>query len=283
MRSSWCASGRSVSVGRHVEQLEDLVERRHARLVGRVDLRELADGVEEPVERGDEAHEHADLDVAVDGLAAADDDDADRGDGRHELDGREVGGVELDGDEVGLAVDVVELGEVRAMAGLLRERAHDPDARQRLLQVDGDRADGLARAPVGIGARDAEGQRSDRHDREDEEGHQREPHVEEEQDHDRAEERQRGLEERDHGVGDQRVQRLDVVGHARDEHARRPALVEAHRLLLQVAEDLQAQIGQRALADPADEIGLRVGRAPDHERADDEQGDDEVEGVRDRP
>jgi hypothetical protein len=56
-------------VGRLVEQLEDLVERGHAGLIGRVDLRELADRVEEPVERRDEAHEHADLDVAVDRLA----------------------------------------------------------------------------------------------------------------------------------------------------------------------------------------------------------------------
>jgi hypothetical protein len=29
-------------------------------------------------------------------------------------------------------------------------------------------------------------------------------------------------------------------------------------MLLQVAEDLQAQVGERALADPADEVGLRV-------------------------
>ena len=37
----------------------------------------------------------------------------------------------------------------------------------------------------------------------------------------------------------------------------RPALVEADRHPLQVAEDLQAQVLQRALADPADEVGLQ--------------------------
>jgi hypothetical protein len=37
-----------------------------------------------------------------------------------------------------------------------------------------------------------------------------------------------------------------------------------------VAEDLQAQVGQCALANPSDEIGLRVRRRPDHERAGDE-------------
>ena len=41
-------------LGLLVEQPEDLVERRHPRLVGRVELRELLDRVEEVVERGDE-------------------------------------------------------------------------------------------------------------------------------------------------------------------------------------------------------------------------------------
>ena len=70
--------GRVGEVGLVVEQLEDLVERGHAGLVGRVDLRELADRVEEPVQRGDEADEHADLDVAVDHLRAADQQQRDR-------------------------------------------------------------------------------------------------------------------------------------------------------------------------------------------------------------
>src|SRR4029450_5742898 len=64
-------------LGCDVEQLEDLVERRHARLVGRVDLRELADRVEEAVEGGDEAAEHADLDVPVDSLEPAGGEDTD--------------------------------------------------------------------------------------------------------------------------------------------------------------------------------------------------------------
>ena len=37
-----------------IQQLEDLVQRGHARLVGRVDLRELPDRVEEPIQRRDE-------------------------------------------------------------------------------------------------------------------------------------------------------------------------------------------------------------------------------------
>ena len=71
-----------------------------------------------------------------------------------------------------------------------------------------------------------------------------------------------GLEERHDGVGDEAVERLDVVGHARDQDAGGPALVEADRQRLQVREDADAQVGERALADPADEVGLRVGHRP---------------------
>ncbi len=65
-------------VGLLVEQLEDLVERRHARLVGRVELRELLDRVEEVVQRGDERDEHADRHLALDRLDAAVEQDARR-------------------------------------------------------------------------------------------------------------------------------------------------------------------------------------------------------------
>ena len=56
-----------------------------------------------------------------------------------------------------------------------------------------------------------------------------------------------------------------------------PALVEADRHLLQVAEDLRAQVRERALADPVDEVGLRVAGHPDDEGADQERDDDEVQ------
>ena len=46
-------------VGLLGEQLEDLVERRHPGLVGRVELRELLDRIEEVVERGDEREHDA--------------------------------------------------------------------------------------------------------------------------------------------------------------------------------------------------------------------------------
>ena len=111
-------------------------------------------------------------------------------------------------------------------------------------------------------------------DREDGVGDQRELGVEPEQDRRRADQRQRGAEQRHDAVGDERVERLDVVGHARDQHARALARVEADGHRLQVGEELDAQVLQRALADPADEVGLRVGRAPVDERGDHEGDDD---------
>ena len=69
----------------------------------------------------------------------------------------------------------------------------------------------------------------------------------------------------DHGhdaVGDERVERLDVVGHPRDQHAGPVAGVEADRHRLQVGVDPLAQVLQRPLADPADEVGLHVGGRP---------------------
>ena len=137
--------GRVAQLGLLVEQLEDLVQRRHPRLVGRVELRQRLDRVEEVVQRGDERHQHADRDLAVDRLHAAVEQDPGGRERRQQLDRREVGRVEVDGLHVRLAVLVVELREARQVALLLRERAHDPDARQRLLQVGGDRRDLLAR------------------------------------------------------------------------------------------------------------------------------------------
>ena len=46
---------------------------------------------------------------------------------------------------------------------------------------------------------------------------------------------------------------------------------------LQVREDLQPQVLQRALADPAGQVGLEVRADPDEQRADDECHDDPVE------
>ena len=74
----------------------------------------------------------------------------------------------------------------------------------------------------------------------------------------RADEDQRVLEEARDAVGDELVERLDVVREAADDDAGAVALVEAEREALQVAEELVAQVGEDALAGPAGEVGLRA-------------------------
>ena len=74
---------------------------------------------------------------------------------------------------------------------------------------------------------------------------------ENEQDHRRADERQRVLHERGNAVGDQLVERLDVIGHPADQNARTVALEEPERQALQVPEEVVAEVGEHPLAGPA--------------------------------
>ena len=108
----------------------------------------------------------------------------------------------------------------RHVAGLLAEAAHHPHAAEGLLQVGGDRRDPLPGQPVGAVGDDPEDDAGDRDQREGEEGDQRQLDVEEEQDDDDADQGQGAGEHRHDAVGDELVERLDVVGHAADQHAR---------------------------------------------------------------
>ena len=89
------------------------------------------------------------------------------------------------------------------------------------------------------------------HEREDGERREREPPVEEEEDDRRAEEHERVLDEARDAVGDELVERLDVVREPRDDRAGAVALEVAEREPLEVAEEPLAQVGEDPLADPA--------------------------------
>ena len=223
--------GAVAQLGLLVEQLEDLVERRHARLIGRVELRQRLDRVEEVVQRRHEGDQHPDRHLALDRLHPAVEQDPRGREGRQELDRREVRRVQVDRLHVRVVVVLVELIEALEVPRLLREGAHDADAGQRLLQVGGDGGDLLARLAVRVGGDDPEGERAEREHREDEEREQRELDVEHEQDHRRADQRQRRADQGDDAVGDELVERLHVVGQARDQDARLAARVEADRQL----------------------------------------------------
>ncbi len=180
-------------------------------------------------------------------------------------------------DHVGLAVVLVVKREAHLVLGLLREAAHHANARQGLLQVGGDRPDRLSCAAEGAGGGQAEPQAATGQQRKDEERQQRQLGVEHDQDDDCSQQRQTRLEESHDGVGDEAVQCLHVVGHARYQHACRAALIKAHGQRLQVREDADAQVGQRPLADPAHEVGLRVGHAPHQQRRDQKRHHDQCQ------
>ena len=253
-----------------VEQPEDLLQRGHPRLVGGVQLGELLDRFEQERQRGHEGHDRAHRDVAVDRLVAPVQHDHRERHAGHHFHGREVGRVEAHGDHVRLAVVLVELGEAGLMGRLLAEAADHPDARQRLLQVAGDRPDRLSRAPEGTGRHEPEPDAGAGHERHHAERQQRELRIEVHEYRDRPDQRQARLEERHDRVRDEVFQRLHVVGDPRDQHPRGAALVEADRLALQVGEDADPQVRQGALPDPPDEVGLGVGGAPHEDRREQE-------------
>ena len=73
---------------------------------------------------------------------------------------------------------------------------------------------------------------------------------------------ERVLDEARDAVGDELVERLDVVREPADDDAGAVALEEAEREPLQVAEERVAEVGEDPLARPAGEVRLRVARRP---------------------
>ena len=200
---------------------------------------------------------------------------ADGPDRGQQLDRREVGRIEVDRAHVRYTVLLVEDRHPVDVLALAPEGAHDADARQRLLEIGGDVGDPLPRQPVGVGGDDPEDDARDRQHREGEEGDQGELEVERDEDRDHAAEGQHAREQGDHAVGDQAVERLHVVGHARDQHPGLATGEEPDRHRLQMAVDALAQVLQRALSDPADQVGLGVRGAPvDRDRGDEDDDDD---------
>jgi hypothetical protein len=154
------------------------------------------------------------------------------------------------------------------------ERLHDRHRRERLARQRRDLAvlgapDPRLRlhAPPEDGAQDQH--RRERRDRQ-----QAEHGIDPQQDHDHPDGQQAGLGHLAQRLGEQRAHRIDVAGHAGDEVALRPAVVEAEREPLQMVVDGDPQLVRDPLAGalqpqvggvPRDRVGER-----DHEH---EHGD----------
>jgi hypothetical protein len=257
-----------------VEHLGDLVQRRDRGEKRVVELGKLLHRIEEVGEVQHEGEQGADREVVVE-IAVAAVAEHDRGRrGGQEVDEREVEAVGYDRDVVGLAVMGVDVLEVALVRGLTVERLHDSHAGDVLGKGCRDEPEPFANRPVGAGRHDAEDRRRDRHEREDRKRGECELPVQGEEDRGRTDEDQRVLEEARHAVGDELVERLDVVRQAADQHARPVALVEAEGEPLEMAEELVAQVGEDALAGPAGEIGLCAAHHPVERAGRDEDDDD---------
>ena len=198
--------------------------------------------------------------AAEDEVAAVAEDDGRRG-GGEEVDEREVEAVQDDGLVVRGAVAVVDLAEARAAPVLAGERLDDPHPRDVLLQRRRDarrgaRERGGRRASSGGGrswsrramsgktASVASARRQSR----------------QHEDDGRADEHERVLHEARHAVGDELVERLDVVRQPGDDRAGAVALEVAEREPLEVGEEARFA-GRRARARRPSSSGTS-GRAP---------------------
>ena len=257
-----------------VHDVHDLVERRRCRQERVVELGELLDRIEEVLHVEHEGKERSQRDVTVEvQVAAVAENDGER-DRREQVDKREVEPVQDDGLHVRISValrDDLEVARVRLLA---REGLHDAHARDVLGERRSHEPQAFAHRAIGARRANAEDDGRDAHQRDHGEGRQGEPPVEDEEQDRRADQRQAVLDEARDAVGDELVDRLDVVRQAADDHAGARALVEAERKPLQMAKEADAQVGQDAFADPAGEIRLHVAHRPveqsrQHERADD--------------
>ena len=269
--------GHVLDLGHLVEHVRDLVERCDRGEERVVELRELLHGVEEVRQVAEERDEDPDRHLTVEHEpAAVAEHDCGRS-RREEVDEREIEPAEDDGLHVRGAVRVAHVPEVRAGRLLTREGLENAHARDVLGERRRDRAEGLPDGAVGASGALAEPGGRKRHRGHDHHRRECEPPVEEEEDHRRADERQRVLDEGAHPVGHELVERLDVVRQPADDHAGAVALVEAQREALQVAEEMVAQVGEHALAGPAGEVRLRVREDDPGHAGSDERGHEPVE------
>ncbi len=258
-------AGRVDDLGLLVQHGEDAVERRGGGKERVVELGELLDRVEEVRKVERECEERPDGEAPVDHEPAAEaEHDRGRDRGEH-VDRREVHAVQHDGLVVRGAVALVHAAERRLARRLARERLHDAHAGDVLGERRRHEPEALPHPAVRAVRADAEPRGRGRHQRKHDERREGEAPVEEEEDDGGADEEEGVLDEARDAVGDELVERLDVVRDAADVRARPVALVVPERQLLEVPEEPDAEVREAALADPAGEVRLE---AREHERGD---------------
>ena len=144
---------------------------------------------------------------------------------------------------------------------LAGEELDDRHARERLLQVGVEARQPVADEAVAAARGDAEEvdrQRQHRHQRE---GDEREVPIDRQHDGDDAEQRGDVHEDRQRAGGEHLVDHVDVGGQAGHQPADRIAIEEARRQLLQVRDEVEAQIGEALLRHEHHQVVLQIEEA----------------------
>ena len=273
LRQRACRRG-VVRLRRRVEELEHALGAGQRGLERVVEIRERPERLHEvlPVvdERRDDADAHEPLEREPAAQAREHDDEQvpeHRGQGHEEERVR----VRVDPRAVDPLVLGAERGEHRLVAP---EDGHDLLAADRLLHDAVERPEVLLQLREALAREHGDEAREPQHDRDDQEGSEREPAVEHEHRDEDADHREDACQERRDVLRDGRIDGVDVVREPAHQLAGRMALEEIHRQGLQVSEELPAEPLQGALRDaghePARDALEDVVR---HERGEHQPGD----------
>ena len=166
-------------------------------------------------------------------------------------------------DGVFEGVHVLGVDAVKAAVGALFavEKLQHHHAGDVLLQIRVDAGNGGADAAVRVAHRLAKDHGRPEDQRQHGKGDQREPPAHPQHDDDDSGEHEDVFKNRHHAGGKHFVQRVNVRGDAGDQAADGVLVVEPDVHVLQVAEDLAAQIEHHLLAGPLHEIRLRIFQA----------------------
>ena len=254
------AGGRLGHRGRLLQHPRDLLQRRRGRLERVVELREVLQRVEEPLQVEQERGQHADLDVPVHHPQPAVEQDRARGEVADQRDRRGVHRDQPGRTQRRRGVAPVQLGEDLLVTALAAERLDGADAAERLHESHDDLRDRFPAAPVDDRRLAPEppgehGQRAEpgQHDQRQRPVEQQHPDADQEQREDR---RHQGVQ----AVLEQVRDRVDVGDLPGDHAAGGVVLVERDRQPLEVREQPLAEFQHDVFAELAYQPDEGTGR-----------------------
>src|SRR5580765_1817379 len=258
LANSFLRQRRRENLNRCIQQLENALAGRHGALQDVVFVAQVLDGTEEALRVLHKSHEHADGYSAAKHAESAEPDHHGNGHARKDFHHRVIERVGHDG--VFESVHVLGVDLVKAAVGALFavEKLQHHHAGDVLLQVRVDAGNGGADAAVGVAHRLAEDHRRPEDQGQHGKGDEREPPAHAQHDDQDPGEHEDIFKDRDHAGGEHFIQRVHVRGDARDQAADRVLVIEADVHVLQVAEDLAAEIEHHFLSRPLHQVNLRV-------------------------